>query len=84
MREGAYIGALVALLVYSMLPMYGDGGAPVSVIPTGNVVSNTGSLNVYVGNLPLSMIIFIALIILGISVGIIAQIIFRNIYKANQ
>ena len=84
MREGAYIGALVALLVYFMLPMYGEGGAPVSVIPTANVVSNTGSLNVHVSNLPFSMLIFFALEIIGISVGIIAQMIFRRINKTNQ
>ena len=84
MREGAYIGALVAVLVSFMLPMDGEGGTPVSVIPTANVVSNTGSLNVYVSNLPFSMLIFFALEILGISVGIIAQMILKHAYKPNQ
>ena len=81
MKEGAYIGALIALLVYFMLPIYGDYGAPVSIIPTGNVVSNTGSFNVYVSNLPFSMLVFFALEILGISVGISAQMVLNRVYK---
>jgi hypothetical protein len=81
MKEGAYIGALVTMLVYFMLPIYGEGGAPVSIIPTGNVVSNTGSFNVYVSNLPFSMLIFFALEILGISIGIVSQVLLRRFYQ---
>ena len=73
MKEGAYIGALVALLVYFMLPLYGSNGEAATVIPTGNVVSSPSSFGAYVSNLPYSMLIFFALEIIGISVGILAQ-----------
>lgn len=81
MKEGAYIGALVALLVYFMLPIYGNNGMPAKILPTANVVSNTGSFNVYVSNLPFSMLVFFALEILGISVGIAGQLVLKNINK---
>ena len=85
MKEGAYIGALAALIVYFMLPIYGDNGMQASIFPTGNVVSDTNSFNGYVSNLPLSMIIFFALEILGVSLGIAAQAVFRHIYtKPNR
>jgi len=84
MKEGAYIGAIVALLVYFMLPIYGDNGAPASVLPTGNVVSDTNAFDAYVGNLPFSMMIFFALEILGISVGIASQMILKKVYSPNQ
>ena len=77
MKEGAYIGAVVALLVYFMLPIYSNGEAA-TVIPTGNVVSSPSSFNTYVGNLPYSMLIFFALEILGISVGVAAQMILKK------
>ncbi|MAG91544.1 hypothetical protein CMO83_02610 [Candidatus Woesearchaeota archaeon] len=80
MKEGAYIGALIAFLVYLMLPIYGDNGAPASIIPTANVVSDQNSFKGYVSNLPFSMIVFFALEILGISIGISAQMIFRQTY----
>ncbi len=84
MKEGAYIGALIALIVYLMLPIYGDNGAPASIIPTGNTISSPQAFSSYVNNLPLSMIIFFALEILGVSVGIISQMIFKKVYKTNQ
>lgn len=73
MKEGAYIGAVVALLVYFMLPLYGSNGEAATVIPTGNVVSSPSSFSAYVSNLPYSMLIFFALEVVGISVGILAQ-----------
>lgn len=84
MKEGAYIGALVALLVYFMLPIYGDNGAPASIIPTGNAVSDPATFNGYVSNLPFSMLIFFALEILGISVGIAAQMVFKRLKETKQ
>lgn len=81
MREGAYIGALVALFVYFMLPIYSDNGTPATIIPTGNAVTSATGLNTYVSNLPFSMLIFFALELLGISVGIASQILLRYIYK---
>ena len=84
MKEGAYIGALVALLVYVMLPIYGNDGTPAKIIPTGNAVSSTTGFSTYVSNLPFSMIIFFALEITGISVGIASQMVLKNIYKPNQ
>ena len=84
MKEGAYIGALVALLVYFMLPIYGDNGAPVSIVPTANVVSNTGSFNVYVSNLPFSTVIFFGLEILGVSLGIIGQMVLKRINRTTE
>ena len=84
MKEGAYLGAIIAFFVYLMLPIYGDNGAPASILPTGNVVSDENAFNNYVSNLPLSTIIFFALEILGVSVGIAAQSMFRNAYGHNQ
>ena len=84
MKEGAYIGALVALIVYIMLPIYGDNGSPAGILPTGNVVSDTDSFNGYVTNLPFSTIIFFALEILGVSVGISAQMFFKKYYQDKQ
>ena len=84
MREGAYIGAIVAFFVFMFLPIYGENGGPLSIIPTGNVVSNTGSFNVYVSNLPLSMVLFFGLEVLGVSLGITAQMVFKRYYKTNQ
>ena len=84
MKEGAYIGAIIAFLVYLMLPIYGNNGAPASIIPTGNVVSEEAALNSYVRNLPLSTIIFFSLEILGISLGIAAQSVFKRVYSQNQ
>ena len=81
MREGAYIGALAALIVYFMLPIYGDNGAPATIIPTGNTISSTTGFSTYVSNLPFSMVIFFALEILGVSVGIASQMVLKNVYK---
>lgn len=80
MKEGALIGAMAALLVYFMLPMYGNNGAPVSIIPTGNAVSSPTGFSAYAANLPFSMIVFFALEIVGISVGIASQIVLRRLY----
>ncbi|MEK6827765.1 MAG: hypothetical protein AABX78_00285 [Nanoarchaeota archaeon] len=81
MKEGAYIGALVALLVYVMLPIYGNDGTPAKIIPTGNAVSSTTGFSTYVSNLPFSMVIFFALEILGISVGVTSQMVLKNLNK---
>ncbi|MEK6984650.1 MAG: hypothetical protein AABX33_08810 [Nanoarchaeota archaeon] len=81
MKEGAYLGALVALLVYFMLPIYTDNGAPASIIPTGNSISSTTGFSTYVSNLPFSMLIFFSLEILGVSVGIASQMILKNVKK---
>ncbi|MBS3105604.1 hypothetical protein J4234_05070 [Candidatus Woesearchaeota archaeon] len=78
MKEGAYIGAFVALLVYFMLPIYGEGGTPATIIPTGDAVLSTTGFSTYMSNLPFSMIIFFALEIIGISVGIASQMIFKQ------
>ncbi len=84
MKEGAYIGALIALIVYFMLPIYGNYGVPASVLPTGNAVASTTGFSAYVGNLPFSMLIFFSLVVLGIAVGIAAQIILKQVYNTNQ
>ena len=84
MKEGAYIGAIVAFFVYLFLPIYGDNGAPASILPTANVVSDAGYFNSYVNNLPFSMAVFFALEILGVSLGIAAQMVFKNTYKPKQ
>ena len=81
MKEGAYIGALVALVVYFMLPIYGNDGAPATIVPTGNAVSSTTGFITYVSNLPLSIIVFFALEILGVSVGIASQMILKQTTK---
>ena len=83
MKEGAFIGAVVALLVYVMLPIYGDNGQPASVFPTANVVSDTNSFDGYVSNLPFSTMVFFALEIMGVSLGIAAQMIFRKVQPQN-
>ena len=84
MKEGAYAGAIIALLVYFMLPIYGPNGEPASVIPTGDAVSDPAAFSGYVSNLPFSMIIFFALEILGVSVGIASQMMLKNINRQNQ
>jgi len=81
MKEGAYVGAIAAFFVYIMLPIYGDNGAPASIIPTGNAISSTTGFSTYVTNLPFSMIIFFALEIIGISVGAASQMVLKNFYK---
>ena len=78
MKEGAYIGAIAALLVYFMLPIHNEDGTPAKIIPTGHAVSSTTGFVTYVNNLPFSMIIFFALEILGISVGVASQIVLRK------
>ena len=84
MKEGAYLGAIIAFFVYLMLPIYGDNGAPASILPTGNVVSDENAFNSYVTNLPFSTIVFFALEILGVSVGIAAQSVLRKAYAQKQ
>ena len=82
MKEGAYIGAVIALLVYVMItPIYGDNGAPATIIPTGNAIVNAAAFSGYVTNLPFGMMIFFALEFLGIAVGIAAQMFLRNATK---
>ncbi|MDP3766073.1 MAG: hypothetical protein Q8R04_06190 [Nanoarchaeota archaeon] len=83
MKEGAYMGALVALLVYFMLPIYSDSG-PAKIVPTGNAISDATGFSTYVSNLPFSMLVFFALELLGISVGIASQMIFKKAQKTNQ
>ena len=78
------IGAVAALFVYMMLPIYGDNGAPATLLPTGNAVSNPGAYSEYVSNVPFSMLIFVSLEILGVSVGIASQMIIRSLNKQNQ
>ena len=73
MKEGAIAGALIALLVYFMLPIYSPGGFEASILPTGNVVSSASERDNYFGNIPFSLMVFFALEILGISIGIVAQ-----------
>lgn len=84
MKEGAYIGAIIAFLVYLMLPIYGDNGMPASILPTGHAVSDAGAFGGYVTNLPFSMIIFFALEILGVSLGIAAQLVLKKNYQDGQ
>ena len=84
MKEGAYIGALIALIVYFMLPIYGNNGMPATIIPTGNAVSGTAGFSTYVSNLPFSMLIFFSLEVLGVCVGIASQMILKHIYNKNQ
>ena len=81
MKEGAYIGAIVALFVYFMLPIYSDNGASAKIIPTGDAVSDPSAFNGFVSNLPFSMLIFFALEVLGISLGIAAQMVFKRTTK---
>ena len=81
MKEGAYAGALIALLVYFMLPIYGENGAPAKVIPTGNAISDATGFSTYVSNLPFSIIVFFALEILGISVGAASQMILKKVHQ---
>ena len=84
MKKGAYMGALMAFLIYLLLPIYGDYGTAASLIPTGNAASDTGAFARYVNNLPFSMIIFFALEILGISLGIAAEMMLGKAYKMQQ
>jgi len=83
MKEGAYAGALIALLVYFMLPIYGPNGESASIIPTGNAISDPAAFSAYTSNLPFSMLIFFALEVLGISVGIASQMFLKNANRQN-
>jgi len=78
MKEGAYLGALVALIVYFMLPIYGVNGSPATIVPTGNAITSPAAFAGYVNNLPFSMLIFFTLEILGISVGMISQVFLKK------
>lgn len=82
MKEGAYTGALVALFVYFMLPIYGENGGRATIVPTGDAVSSTTGFSTYVSNLPFSTLIFFSLEVLGISVGIIGQMVLRKVYPS--
>ena len=83
MKEGAIFGAVAAFFVYMMLPIYGDNGIPAGILPTANVVSGAGYSN-YLANLPFSMIVFFSLEILGVSLGIAAQMILRKPSNLNK
>jgi hypothetical protein len=84
MKEGALIGAFLAFLVYLTLPIYNANGAPAGIFPTGNVISDSTGFGIYVTNLPYSTIIFFALEVMGISCGIISQMVFRKYYRVQQ
>lgn len=84
MKEGAYIGALVALLVYFMLPIYGDNGGRASIVPTGDAVASATGFSTYVSNLPFSMLIFFALEVIGVSIGIAGQMVLKHIKNPSQ
>ena len=73
-QAGAFFGAMIGLLVYLFVPIYSDLG-PASILPTGNVVSSNAAYNTYISNMPFSVIIFLTLELLGISAGIVGQII---------
>jgi len=82
MKEGAYIGALVALFVYFMLPIYGDNGGRATIVPTGDAISTTTGFSTYVDNLPFSSVVFFSLEFLGVSVGIIGQMVIKKVYPS--
>ena len=84
MKEGAFIGAVIALLVYVALPVYVDNGQPATIFPTAAVVADTPSFNNYLSNLPVSMILFFALELLGVSLGITSQIVLKKAYPGKQ
>ncbi len=84
MKEGAIFGALVALFVYVLLPIYGNNGEPAALLPTANAVKDPSAYSAYVANLPFSMVIFFGLEILGISAGIGSQLVLRKFYKTGQ
>ena len=83
MKEGAYIGAIVALLVYFLLPIHNSDGTPAKIIPTGYAVSSPTGFSAYVSNLPSSMVVFFALEVLGISVGAASQMVLKRV-RENQ
>ena len=83
MKEGAYVGAIVALLVYFMLPINNSDGTSAKIIPTGYATSSPTGFATYVSNLPFSMVIFFALEILGVSVGIASQMLLKKV-KASE
>ena len=83
MKEGAIIGAVVALFVYMLLPIYGDNGAQATLFPTANAIASPSGLSNYTGNLPLSMVVFFSLEILGVGVGILSQLVLRNFTKSD-
>ena len=81
MKNGAIFGALIGLFVYMMLPIYGNNGMEATLLPTGHVISDPHAYNNYVSNLPFSTVIFFALEILGIALGITAEIVIGRSVK---
>jgi len=78
MKEGAILGALAAFFVYMLLPIYGSNGAHIGLMPTGNAVSDPATFASYMENLPLSMLVFFSLEVLGVSIGIASQVILKK------
>ncbi len=82
MKEGAYIGALIALFVYFMLPIYGEGGGRASIVPTGDAIASATGFDTYVSNLPFSSVVFFSLEFLGVSIGIVGQMVLKKVYPS--
>ena len=84
MKEGAILGALAAFFVFMFLPIYGENGTPASLIPTANAVADPATFTHYIDNLPFSTLVFFSLEILGVSLGIAAQVILKKTNPLNQ
>ena len=71
-------GALIGLLVYAMLPIYSAEGQKASLLPTANVVNDPQGMSKYISALPFSMMAFFILEVLGVGLGIAAEIYLRR------
>ncbi|HLD86748.1 MAG TPA: hypothetical protein VJB12_01675 [Candidatus Nanoarchaeia archaeon] len=69
-KNGMIIGATIAFLFYAFLsfvtPLDGK-----SVFPTANAINDPSEMAQYVKNLPVSMLIFISLEVVGMLLGAI-------------
>jgi len=78
MKQGIIFGEIIGILVYTMLPIYSAEGQRASLLPTGNVVDDPQGISRYVSALPFSMMIFFILEVLGVGLGVAAEIYLRR------
>ena len=77
MKHGAIFGAIIGLFIYTLMPIYSSEGQQAALLPTGNVVSQSG-FSGYLSALPFSMMTFFILELLGVGLGIAAELYLRR------
>jgi hypothetical protein len=82
-KNGAIVGATVAFLFYMFLTIISptDG---LSVLPTANVIGDPALKSAYLQNLPVSIIVFLSLELVGIILGVIGHRIISTTPKQGE